>query len=643
MSDDLRTRLLEAYAGEHRDHLAALRRLLGAGEEIQDIEEAYRRVHSLKGAARAVDLPEVEALAHDVEGRLQAVWSGGTVWTASLRDRIFGALDAIEDASAAVLAGPAGAPSAAALVRVEARAMDRLLASSCALLGEAARHDRFAARVRELPADLALEVEDTNWRLGRLAADIAEEVRELRLVAADAAFAGLGPLVRETAIVCGRSLRVELQGLETRADREVLQALREPVLHALRNAVRHGIEPPEERTARGKPAEGRVRLAVAAAGGRLRVAVEDDGRGFDLAALAEAAVGRGAVSAAEALTAAPERLRALAFVPGLSTVAEVDAVAGRGMGMDIVRRVAARLQGGVELAESSLGGAAVVLTVPVALASRTLLVVEAGGDLWCLPEVRRLAWVPRAEVTDAEGRSLAVVDGVETPLARLATLVGGSGEAPPEPMPVAVVAADGGRLGLVVDRFRQVVELPVAALDPPLAENPLLAGSVVLGDGTLALVLAPSSLHATAAAPLSELTPSERADPLSLAPPPFRSKLVLVVDDSATCRTLLRHILEADGYRVVTAVDGVAALELLAAEAVDVVVSDLDMPRLDGFGLLEAIGGKVPVVVVTSRAGEADGRRTGALGAAACIAKQDFDVHALRGAVASALGAGARP
>jgi two-component system chemotaxis sensor kinase CheA len=630
MSDEVRNQLLEAYAGECRDHLVALRRLLGADEGVEDIEEAYRRVHSLKGAARAVDLPEVEALAHHMEGWLQGVWDGDTPWTAHLRRRTLDALDVIEDASAAMLAGPAGVPSAAALVRVEARVMDRLLVSAGALLGEAARHGRLAARARELPADLALEVEDSSWRLGRLAADIADEVGQLRLVAADAAFAGLAPLVRETAAACGRSVRVEVEGMETRADREVLQALREPVLHVLRNAVSHGIESPADRTATGKLAEGRVRLAVAVAGGRLRVMVEDDGRGFDLAALARIAVEQGILSRSQAQVAPPERLRALAFVPGLSTVDEVDTVAGRGMGMDIVRRVVSRLQGSVELAVSSLGGAAVVLTLPVTMTSRTLLVVEAAGDVWCLPEVRRLAHLSRADVTEAEGRWLAVLDGVEISLAPLASLVGGRAGVPAEPMPmpmrVAVVVADGCRMGLVVDRFVGVVNLPVAALDPPLDAHPLLAGSVVLGDGTPAFVLVPSSLA-------HSLKPvATREGPGGLG-----GKVVLVVDDSATYRVLLRNLLEAEGYRVVTVADGAAALEVLEVEPVDVVVSDIEMPRLDGFGLLAAVGGKVPVVLVTSRTGDVDARRAAELGAAACIAKQDPDGHGLRRILAEVL------
>jgi two-component system chemotaxis sensor kinase CheA len=604
--DDVRSHLLATYAGEHRDHLAVLRDLLAGDEAPADIEEAYRRAHSLKGAARAVDLPAVEALAHDLESRLEALWSRDVPWSPSVRRHLLNALDAIEDGSAAALSGAESTP----LVRVEAEVMDRLLAGSAALLEEAARQDRLAQRVRR-PAEVArpefaMEVEDASWRLGRLAADIAAEVSHLRLVAADAAFAGLGPLVRETAAACGRSVSMEEVGLETRSDREVLQALREPVLHALRNAVRHGIEAPEGRVAQGKPPEGRVRLAVTASAGWLRVVVEDDGRGFDLEALARAAVQRGLLLPAEAATASPERLRALAFLPGLSTVDEVDRVAGRGMGMDIVRRVATRLQGGVELGRSSLGGAAVVMTVPVTLTSRSLLVVEAGGERWCLPEVRRLAWVPRADLTEAEGRLMVAMDGVETPLVLLSALLGGAEMPASDPMPVAVVAG----VGLVVERFCEVVRLPVVSLDPPLDTHPLLSGSVVLGDGTLALVAAPTGLVVSAAAASKETMPR-------------RGGRVLVVDDSPTAREALTALLESHGYRVVTAADGVEALEQVGK--VDVVVTDVDMPRLDGFGLLRAVAGRVPVVLVTSRHSEDDRCRAAHLGAVACLAKLGLD------------------
>ncbi|MEW5728813.1 MAG: response regulator, partial [Pseudomonadota bacterium] len=662
-----------------------------------DLEEAYPHAHTLKGAARAVDIPAVEAIAHRLETMLQAVWDGATALDPPAAAIAGRALDAAEDISAAVLAGEGERPAhevlkqldglltargleapppppahgrasdtagpAAATVRVEAEVADRLTRTVAGLIQGLAFHRHLLADLGRLRAEVralrrecrearhadrhgaaaaltrvcahadrlahghdaaAGRLAELDWTLERLVDDIAGDVQHLRMVSAGSQFGGYARVVREAAAAQGKEVAVELAGMEVRADREVLQILSEPVLHLLRNAVSHGIEPPAQRAAAGKPPLGEVRLEAGVVAGRLAVTVADDGRGIDPRALARRAVERGLLSPETAARADEVQLRQLAFEPGLSTSGAVTAFAGRGMGMSIVRKVVGRLHGSVALDGREGGGTVVTLTVPVAIAAERLLLLEVRHQTFALPgsAVERVgaAAVPDDLVT-VDGMPMAAIGTEErVPLADLGLVLGlPPPEAPPPALVVAVLRADG--VGLVADALGGVVDLPVEALDPPLADDPLLAGSAMLPDGRLVLVLSAPALASAAIG--GRGVPS---GPSEARPPP----LVLVVDDSITTRMLEKSILESHGYRVALAVDGRQALDMLAGQRPDVVVSDIEMPNLDGFGLLAVIKRSptlrdIPVVLVTSRATEADRERGLKLGAAAYIVKTRFD------------------
>lgn len=692
MSDDLRATLRSLYAVEHRDHVDGLRRELARLPGGMDFEEAYRHAHSLKGAARAIDLPEVEAVAHGLETLLQAAWDGvlrleGHILAVAAR-----AVDAMEDISAAALAGrPPPAPGAelegmekvlrdhglevaaplaeerhypgrpyapaagSQLIRVEADAADRLLGDGARLILQTGRQNRLVGEFFRLQRELAaiahmepgrgqaawLEkalrrqqifvnaLDQAGWELSSLVASVLDDIHRLRLITADSVFAPLGPMVRELAASLSREVEVTLEGLEVRADRDVLLPLAEPVLHLLRNAVSHGIEPSEERRRRGKPAFGHLRLTISVDGGRLRVRVEDDGRGLDRDAIAQAACRRGVISAEDAQQWEEDKIFQLIFEPGISTAGRVDRVAGRGMGMAmaIVRRVLNRMQGFVEVESRPGGGTAFLLSAPVAVFAQRLLLLRAGGQVFAVPAaaVSRVTSIPHENVVLSEGRSYAMVDGDHVPLVPLAPLLG-LGDAPltVTSLCVSVLRLGKTRTGLVVDGMPDSRDLPVAALAPPLADDPLLAGSVVLEEGGVVLVLSPgglaSRLRLAAQAGLAPVPP----------PPPRPGSRILVVDDSVTTRTLEKTILETHGYQVVTAVDGRQALQELERGPFDAVISDVEMPVMDGLSLLAAIRqdsrrADLPFVLVTSRGAESDRERGMRLGADAYIVKGGFD------------------
>lgn len=638
MSDPLRDRLLAAYGGEYRDHVAALRTALARGAGA-DWEEAYRHAHSLKGAARAVELPQVVELAHELETQVQAWWEGTDVPGTDGLARARAAVDAIEDCSAALTGGapaalPAAEPAAMATLRVQADAAARLAASTAHLLAELDRFRVSEEALRRLAAqappalrlqvtELAHRLEDRDWALSRAAEAVAGDVARLRLVAADGVMGHFGPMLRAVASELGKDIRYDAEGLATQADREVLTTMAEAVLHLLRNAVAHGIETPAARVAAGKDAAGRLTLRVATAGSRVEVRVGDDGAGIPGDKLAREAVARGILSQAEADRADADRLRQLVFHPGLSTAGTLSTTAGRGMGMAIVRRLVDRLQGDVVLHSQPGRGTEVVITVPVTVLAQRVVLVRAGGRRFGLPAtalVRLLALPPEA-VAGVDGASVALVDGAEIPLGDLASLLGlPARRQRGDTLCVALLRVAAEVVGLVLDGVEDVRDLPVSPFDPALVDDPRLIGTVTLEAGELALVLSPAGLRGGRAVAPAALRPGR-----PVAPP-----LVLVVDDSPTIRALERTLLEAHSYRVEAAADGRDALQRMERLRPDLVVSDIEMPRLDGFGLLAAMRADprlthVPVVLVSSRGSEEDVRRGQSLGAAAHLLKTRFD------------------
>ncbi|MBP2291731.1 hybrid sensor histidine kinase/response regulator [Azospirillum rugosum] len=741
---DIRERLLAAFELEHKDHLAAIREALHAAEQdpayVPDLAEIHRRAHSLKGAARAVDLPEVERLSHWLEAVFLAVQRGSVPLDAAARAVVRHALDAIEDvvawatrggnavetagvlADLARLGGEAGGPepvqrrpqadapaappprpvtaapenpapgtvsvlrgAAPSLVRIRSAGLERLFNTAAGLLPEienqsalveqlhelrgewralerswnairpqvgrsldsrgargraddgAARLLSFERRFRALGAalDAAHRSHDRHlWSLRRWSGGLQEEVKQLRMLPAESQFSGLGRMIREMSRAQGKEVEVDIRGLETQADRVVLQRLKDPVLHLARNAVTHGVETPRERVAAGKPAAATVVFEASVTGSRLVLRVEDDGRGLNAAAVARRAVDRGLLTEEEAAAAAPDQLLGLIFEPGFSTADRTTELAGRGMGLAIVRQEATRLQGTVTLTDRPGGGTVATVAVPLSLLSQRLVFVAVEDDILALPggDVARVMRLPADQLLTDLTTPTVRLEEEDVPVASLAGLLGY--DAPPMPaagtgavLALAVVRAGGRRLALLVDELLTTRDAVVTAAEEVGIDAARFLGTVLLDDGSPALVLNPAGLAPQAGAALPPLARAEDA--------PRRRHHILVVDDSITTRTLEKSILEAHGYRVTLCVDGREALETLSElEDVDLIISDVEMPRMDGFALLRAVKGNpltadLPVILVTSRASDEDRERGLDLGADAYIVKTRFDQNEL--------------
>jgi two-component system chemotaxis sensor kinase CheA len=446
---------------------------------------------------------------------------------------------------------------------------------------------------------------------------LRDTLQELRMVPAASALLALRPTVREVAARLGKHVSLRLEGGEVRLDRRVLDELKGPLLHLVRNALDHGIEPPEARRAAGKPAEALLAVRVEPRGDRVLVTVRDDGAGLSPERLRAAAVQRGDVTAAEAARLSDADALRLAFRPGLSTAAEITALSGRGVGLDVVAEAVRRLGGGVDVASERGRGASFVIDVPLTIAGTTGLLFRAGGGLALLSAdaIERVLLVGPSDLGTVAGHVTVCVDGDQIPFAPLAQIVGASGSPRPSETAVALLVASGGRrAALAVDEVLGEQAIVVSSLGRRMSTAPHIAGAAVLDDGRVVAVLQPAHLVGTAPVPEEAKGPSP--------------KRIVVADDSLGTRSAVKAILEIAGFVVLPAADGEEALALARDPGCDLVVTDVQMPRLDGVSLTRRLRADpklshVPVVLVTSLDAPEDRAAGLAAGADGYLVKRD--------------------
>jgi two-component system chemotaxis sensor kinase CheA len=721
---DIRQELFAIFQAEHAEHLEQIRSILALSENVSEadgtarLEEAFRRAHSLKGAARAVDLGAVEGLASGLESVFARVREGSLHLDRQAAGVIHQVLDSSEDCLAAFRAGripeePAaalaainrllgveapeeeGRPGAAAapetpapssefqpmeMVRLPGEDLDRLVRSTGQILTESlqqktvteqlgklgreiaemeaewsrfrnlsaeplrrlAKHPEFSTvtryiefveqKVRSLSGqsrNVRLLQQRSSWTMHGSAEQLQRDVWSARMAPAEDLFEGFRKMVRDLARDEEKQIEFRLSGSGVRADRAVLQALKDPVMHLLRNAISHGIETPRERESKGKPLAGSLTLRIESQRGLLLVEVEDDGRGVDLKNVAKVAVARGILAAEDPATASPQELGRIIFRPGFSTSPTVNDLSGRGMGLSVVYEAARRLQGEVNLRPKPGAGASIVLSVPLSVSTSHLLLVSTQGQTFGIPthSIEQLYRVKVQQMVTVEGKPVVNLGGRQVSLFSLAALLGIGDSAVAfagDILPVMLLSSGDQRAAVLVDEFVAEREAMVLDLGFPAPPAGNVSGGVLLREGTVFIVLNPVALvegcKRTATAVLRRDSVETQASTAS----------ILVVDDSITTRSLEKSILESHGYRVRVAVDGLEALQLLRAEKADLIITDIQMPRLDGFGLLEALKAdphldQIPVIVVSSLERAEEQQRGLDLGADAYVVKRKFD------------------
>jgi Chemotaxis protein histidine kinase and related kinases len=423
----------------------------------------------------------------------------------------------------------------------------------------------------------------------------------------------------------------------------VLQRLKDPIMHLLRNAVSHGLEAPKERLARGKEASGSLRLGIHCERRNLVVTVEDDGRGVDLERVREVALERNLISEAELAGATPWQVSRLIFAPSFSTTREVTGLSGRGMGLSVVHESAKSLQGDVELTNPGQAGTSISVTVPLSMSSTHVVLVSVAGSTFGIPSsgIARLFEIPSKHLAPVQGRPTVTLNGQQHRLFSLAQLLGFDPADSErlfhgERLAVMLLRAGSRRAAVLVEEYAGERDVLIQGLGIAALANGNVTGGAILDDATIALTLNAAGLVEACEQPDAPAMPSVKFRP-KRAP-----ASILVVDDSITTRSLEKSILETSGYRVRVAVDGIEALELLRIELSDLVITDVQMPRMDGLSLVAAIKAdprlqRIPVIMVSSLGNEEDQERGLANGADAYIVKQKFDQRQLLDAVEQSL------
>jgi two-component system sensor histidine kinase and response regulator WspE len=560
-------------------------------------------------------------------------------------------------------------------VRVTARSIERLVGLSAEALVQARRTETFSGAIGQLKQRQAALLDRIELRAGAAQdAELREQIEECRRVTGELAPAldlyvraiedltgrlyhealqsrmrpfseavqSLPRLARDAARRLDKRVTLSIAGERTRVDRDVLEALQLPLQHLVRNAIDHGLEPADERVARGKPATGALRVEARHHAGTLAITVSDDGRGVDLIKLRQKLVETQRISAEHALQLSEGELLSFLFLPGLSTAQRVTDLSGRGVGLDVVKSAVETCGGSVRISTQSGQGTSFHLQLPVTRSVIRALIIEVGGEPYALPllRVERIIKVPLDSVRSIEQRQCIELDGKYVGLVRAHELLETAAAGAADELVVLVISEQGRPFGVIVDRFIGEQDLVVRPLDRRLGKVPNLAAASLLNDGTPVLILDADDLLRS----IEQLLARGRPQPVETrASVPSARGRVLVVDDSVIVRELHKQMLMGQGYEVSVAVDGMDGWLALQNGAFDLVVSDIDMPRLNGFELVKRIKQDartraIPVIIVSYKDREEDRLRGLEAGADYYLTKSSFHDRALLDAVKDLLG-----
>lgn len=450
-------------------------------------------------------------------------------------------------------------------------------------------------------ADAALHAQ------GRLSRDLQQALMSVRMVPFEELSDRLYRVVRQAAKELGKRANLDIQGGSIEIDRGVLDRMTAPLEHLLRNAIAHGIEMPEMRAAAGKPEFGQITLRLTQLSNEIALELADDGKGLDYERIL--ARGRSAGLLGPDEQPNENRLTQLIFEPGFSTAETLSGIAGRGVGMDVVKNETLSVGGRIEIASEAGKGSRFLIHLPLTLAVTQALLVRSGERTYAIPSNMVEQALELKEVTLAEVRAKGFVEWKDTqyPLAYLPRLLGNI-HAQPQPGRyhwVLLVRAGNQPLAVHIDELRGNQEIVVKNAGPQFVRLQGYSGATVLADGEISLILNPVALAARQSTP-AELTTGNAADTAYTEAEQSRIPSIMVVDDSLTVRKITSRMLEREGFQVTTAKDGVDALEQLVEYKPDVMLLDIEMPRMDGFDLARNVRADarlkdVPIIMITSR------------------------------------------
>jgi len=523
------------------------------------------------------------------------------------------------------------------VVRVEYGAIDQKVGKDISrLLGYAGTSQERLRDMQTLMNNLSREYANDTMHMSLVIDELEQEIKRVRMLPLATITATFGRMVRDLAQESNKEAVLQIIGGDTELDKRVLEQIKDPLIHLLRNAVDHGVESPHQREAMGKPRAGAITLTAEQLGKDVVICVSDDGSGLDLKAIRALIARRGGV---DAQLLSEEDLKEAIFTSGVTTSPIITDISGRGVGLDVVRRNVEALHGRIDVESMPGKGTTFTLILPLTLTSSRGLLVQVANELFVIPHnaIEYIMHVMPEEIVPLEGHDAILYNGRPLTLVRIADVLGlphMEEQHNGDRIPVVILAAAERRMAFAVDALAGEQEVVIKSLGRQLSRVGGIAGATVMGSGEVMLILNVADLIRLGLR-------GDRRSVLAtlIRPAPTKEvraqKRILVVDDSITTRTLEKNILEAAGYVVQLATDGQEALGTIAAEGIpDLVVSDVVMPRLDGFGLTRRIKedprtSELPVILVTSLDSSEDKARGIEVGADAYITKSSFDQNNL--------------
>ena len=657
-----------------RLNLAWVRFEQGDGPEVG--AEFMREAHSLKGEASLLGFTAIMRVTHHIETIAGPTLTGAAALDPVLGDHVLEGLDLLgmlierapDDPAPEVAAflgeeaadHPAVAPAARAesrsslatdSIRVTTERLEEireivgdlflLHSRSRGFLGElrkarqivlaassrtrATDEEKVYAQLGQILGGVEAVLRDHGRQIGRTATMLETVSRDMRMVPIRMLFDSYPRAVRSLARELAKDVRLQIEGEGIEVDRAVLDAISEPMIHLLRNALDHGIEAPDERVRAGKPREGLIRIDANLIGSTLRLAISDDGKGIDVEAVRRRVVELGLLGTEAARQLTQDQVVSYLFHQGMSTRSMATEVSGRGVGLDVVLKNVQTMGGSVTVSSRLGEGTTFRLQVPISVAVTALLTFRVGSGRYALPAASVVSLIEGSKVplVEAAGGKAIRHQGALVPVLELDVLLGetASAKAARGSARTILVESAGSLVAVVGTNSHQRVEAVLKGASAVFRHERLLGAAAPMDDGTLALVLKPGEL----------LMATRGITPRAPAPAAAQrgGSTVLVADDSPVIRDLLSEALRSHGLRVLEAADGEEALAILAAHPeVRLLVTDVEMPRLDGIGLIREVrlhhGRQLPTLVVSMRGTDEDKQRALDVGADGYLVKSDF-------------------
>ncbi|MFA6320363.1 MAG: hybrid sensor histidine kinase/response regulator [Candidatus Omnitrophota bacterium] len=695
-----RSKFIGQFKAETHEHLQNLTNGLLKLEKIPSdqklLEAMMREAHTIKGSATMMGYNRIADIAHGMEDGLEKALKGKAALKKKHFDILLKCVDAIaplledkitwedkgvakpypdslcEDMAAAFSEKDDAAEKAVdkqkteqatppifklseESMRVDINKLDNLmnlageLTVSKVRLNELIRN--LTNKVESCVSDagvntLIKELNKADDNISLVASNIQDEVMKVRMVPVSYLFNLFPRAMRELSNESGKDVDISIEGEDTHIDKAIIDEMKDPIMHILRNSIDHGIESSDERVNKNKPREGKIGLKAYQVGGQVVIEVSDDGRGIDPAKVKEIIAANKLIDKDKLDNMTDDQICQLIFLPGFTTKGYATEISGRGVGLDVVRDRVIKLKGSVEVASCRDIGTKVMMKLPLTLAITECLLVGSGSDRFAMPidSVVETIRIELGQIKSVETREAITVRGQIMPLVRLSDIFNlpAKGIVERKYSSVVVVQVLEKRAALMVDALLGRLDIVRKALGDPLKNIKYISGATVLGDGKVVLILdIPSIIDSfeSGAAVKRPFAPQKKSEQSEKK----RRKTILLAEDAMTTAMLEKSILESSGFSVVIAKDGQEAIEKAMQEKFDLIITDVLMPRMDGFELTAALRKEkvykdAPIIIVTTRESDADKRRGLEAGADAYILKSEFTSEGLLDTIERLIG-----